>query len=303
MASVLAQRCLTVVCFKVDIASRDRARTQGFSFKPHWLALLAAMGLSACGGGGGADEAILCSFANCKASAEVVDGDLALSADVRQQGASLLVSVKTGYRANLLTVVQLDARESLTAEMSGQRQTLRPGDVVTSPWTAEFPAAGVSPEVGVLLQRADGKLHRSTVQLPAPFRWLSGASAWTGRSGVVDQVVDLPPNEVLGTALERVRCERSDGVVIERPSLNDLGQQPLPATHPQGSLRRLDLVRLAAAVEATLLQGAPVGSSLRQCSFDLLWTRGRVGTTAPTLSKYSSISGRYAQSLSVRWTL
>lgn len=267
-------------------------------------AVIGAALLPGCGGGFAEDVAgaVACGLLNCKPSAEVANADLTLAVEVLQRGAAVTVTVQPGYRSNLLTVVQLGPGEVLSAEADGRNWPLQPADSILSTWRATIaPAAAAQPEVAVLLRRANGSQHRATVRVPAPFSWLGGPAQWSGRSGTVDQVLDLPAAEPVQVLLRGLRCDRSDAQVFERASVTELGVQPAPVADIRGSLHRVDLPRLAAALEGAALQDAPAGTSVLGCRFELTWARVQAGTRAPTPSAQGRIEGRYEQGVAVSW--
>lgn len=260
------------------------------------LATAALIGLSACGGGVedlGKDIAngALCGLANCKSSKEVAAQDLRLGGSLRREDGRVTADLGFSYRANLLTVVRLDAPDALW---------LMPGNVRLSPTSdlGDTLAAQVlsAQEAWTIRLQHGGQTHDSTVSLPAAVQIRVAAPSSLQRSQAqFSSALAGPAGLQPQLSLADGECQLADGRSVRWTGYRGGPQARLQATSADRSLYTVSLEDLQASLDQAAAGAAGGGANtavtVKQCRLALVWEYRAKGTVAPGLSSYSLVNG------------
>ncbi|WP_269632408.1 hypothetical protein [Pelomonas sp. BJYL3] len=258
------------------------------------LASMLLIGLSACGGGGdiGNDigNGVQCGLANCKSSSEVAPQDLRLGGNLRREDGRVTADLGFSYRANLLTVVRLDAPDALW---------LMPGNVPLTP-TSDLGgtlAAQVqsSQDAWTIRLQHRGQTLDSTVTLPAAVQIRVAAPASLQRSqGQFGSTLSGPAGLNPQLSLADGECQLADGRTVRWTGYRGGPQARLQTSTADQSQYAVGLEDLQASLDqaaagATGSPSTPV--TVRQCRLGLVWEYSVKGTAATGLSTHSLITG------------
>lgn len=258
------------------------------------LASLLLIGLSACGGAGdlGNDigNGIQCGLSNCKSSTEVAPQDLRLGGQLRREAGRVTADLGFSYRANLLTVVRLDAPDALW---------LMPGNVRLAPTSdlGESLAAQVqsSQEAWTVRLQHRGQTLDSTVSLPAAVQIRVAAPASLQRSqGQFGSTLSGPAGLNPQLSLADGECQLADGRTVRWTGYRSGPQARLQASTADQSQYAVGLEDLQASLDqaAAGAAGSPSNPvTVRQCRLGLVWEYSVKGTVATGLSTYSLLTG------------
>ena len=258
------------------------------------LTSMLLIGLSACGGGGdlGNDigKGVQCGLANCKSSTEVAPQDLRLGGSLRREDGRVTADLGFSYRANLLTVVRLDAPDALW---------LMPGNVRLTPTSdlGDTLAAQVqsSQEAWTIRLQHKGQTLDSTVSLPSAVQIRVPAPASLQRSqGQFGSTLSGPAGLNPQPSLADGECQLADGRAVRWTGYRGGPQARLQAANADQAQYAVSLEDLQASLDqaaagATASPGTPV--TVRQCRVGLVWEYGVKGAVAPGLSTYSLLTG------------
>ena len=257
------------------------------------LASMLLIGLSACGGGDlGNDigKGVQCGLANCKSSTEVAPQDLRLGGNLRREDGRVTADLGFSYRANLLTVVRLDAPDALW---------LMPGNVRLAPTTdlGDTLTAQVlsSQDAWTIRLQHQGQTHDSTVSLPSAVQIRVAAPASLQRSqGQFGSTLSGPAGLSPQLSLADGECQLADGRSVRWTGYRAGPQARLQAGGADQAQYAVGLEDLQASLDqaaAGATGSANTAVTVKQCRVGLVWEYSVKGTVAPGLSSYSLVSG------------
>lgn len=261
---------------------------------PALAALL--IGLSACGGGGFEDigndigRSVVCSLVNCKSSAEVAPQDLRLGGSLRRENGRVSADLGLSYRANLFTVVRLDAPDALW---------LMPGNVRLAPTSdlGESLTAQVqsSQDAWTVRLQHRGQTHDSTVSLPAAVQIRVAAPASLQRSqGQFGSTLSGPAGLHPQLSLADGECQLADGRTVRWTGYRGGPQARQQASDAAQAQYTVSLEDLQASLDQAVAGGSGTGNAsvtIKQCRLGLVWEYSVKGTVASGLSTHSQLSG------------
>ena len=258
------------------------------------IAAACGLFLSACGGGGGIEEAAGCSLLNCKESATLQVTDISPRYLVTQSGTNRVrVEARLGQSANLLTTVRPSGSDRLSASVGSQRADLGDTDGKRMAFAAEFSESAAQPSVTVMFHRG-GETHVSTVTLPAAFSVTApaGTSYLARSAGKLLVNLSLAKPAQAG-ASAHVVCQRIDGSFFENKTVT------LPSSYDAqaGALGqyRIDTLTLDAALNeaSRLANNSNINTPLvAACEMDVSWIHGVQGQLAAGMNRHGSIQAQ-----------
>lgn len=257
------------------------------------LLLLLAGSLAACGGQ--AEQAltdlVACASTNCKSSRDVVAEDLRQSGTLRREGGRVSVDVGLSYRANLFTVVRLEAPDAMWL-MPGQLP-LTSGSDRGSSLLAELPD---SRDDWTLRLQHRGIDYESTVRLPAPVQIQSAAPSTVQRTqGRFASTLSAAAGLKAQLTLTDADCQLVDGRTVRWQEYRNGPTPTLQGSSGAQVQFSVDTEHLQSVLDqtATSVLGTTAGKNLtvKQCRMSLVWEFANQGTVATGLSRYSLLLG------------
>jgi hypothetical protein len=273
----------------------------GSQARAGFVVAAAAVALVACGGGGGFDdvaEGIACAFANCKNSAELPLQDLAPHIEVSQQATRITGKAGMGYRANLVTVVDLTGGDTFTMVSGAQSVQLQGSSRPNYAYVGSLDGQPTTPTVSIDFQRG-GQVYRSTVTLPPQFTLLSPTAPIVVNNSAGQMTADLsiPAGTTGVDAVAVGDCMYSDGIS------RAVTWAPVASVESAGttssSTYRVNTSSLNAAVNPLNL---PPSVTATQCDLTLTWRRETKGTV-PSAFYGGLIRGVTTQAMALRFNL
>jgi len=269
------------------------------------LASAASM-LAACGGSPGVEIAEFydCALTNCKDSELLSTDALSPRAVIRGEGSVLNISTQVGQSANLLTRVRLTGADRLYAQTSSQRIELRDSDGKGSSYTGSLTVSGEEPSLSIVLERR-GEQHVNSVTLPKSFSVLAPVGPVNLGLKTGKLMVNL--GHAGGSSVDNLsslRCTRKDGSSFSG-GRSDNYSLPFVIESVNGSpwvrINTADLDLSLNQHSSSLDTNAPNTSPVQTCEIAVSWRVYRMGSTASTLSRYSSVRGERAASQSISY--
>ncbi|MBB2487375.1 hypothetical protein H5407_19235 [Mitsuaria sp. WAJ17] len=256
------------------------------------LASMLLIGLSACGGSEFEDigKGVQCGLSNCKSSTEAAAQDLRLGGSLRREDGRVSADLGFSYRANLLTVVRLDAPDALW---------LMPGNVRLSPTTelGDTLAAQVlsSQDAWTIRLQHKGQTHDSTVALPSAVQIRAAAPGSLQRSqGQFSASLSGPAGLQPQLSLADGECQLADGRTVRWTGYRGGPQARLQGSNADQAQYSVGLEDLQASLDqaaAGASGGANTAVTVKQCRLGLVWEYSVKGVVASGLSTYSLVTG------------
>ena len=269
------------------------------------LALASALVLqTGCGGSPFVDieETVNCAVTNCKDSELLQSDALSPHAIVLGQDGLLNVSVSVGQSANLLTRIRLTGADRIYAQTDSQRIELRDSDGRGSSYIGQLPSSQVQPSISIILERR-GEQHVSSVTLPKSFSVLSPLGPVSLNRSAGKLMVQL--GQEAGSSVDNrsnLRCKRADGSSFSG-GMSDGVSLPFLIENQAGApwvrINTLDLDLALNEHSRSLDKTTPNLSAVQSCEIDVSWRVYRMGSTASTLSRHTTVRGERAARQSI----
>ncbi|WIV98306.1 hypothetical protein [Kinneretia aquatilis] len=269
------------------------------------LGCVASM-LAACGGSPGAEivEVYDCVLTNCKDSELLSTDALSPHAVIRGEGNVLNISAQLGQSANLLTRVRLTGADRFFAQTSSQRIELRDSDGKGSSYTGSLTVSAEEPSLSIVLERR-GEQHVNSVTLPKSFSVLAPVGPVNLGLKTGKLMVNL--GHASGSSVDNLsslRCTRKDGSSFSG-GRSDNYSLPFVIENVNGSpwvrINTADLDLSLNQHSSSLDTNAPNTSPVQTCEIAVSWRVYRMGSTASTLSRHSTVRGERAASQSISY--
>lgn len=260
--------------------------------------LIAALAVAGCGGDSFVPVPDLgCVFSNCKNSAELPLQDLAPSIEVRQAGTRVTTAAEMGYRANLLTSVNLSGGDVYVMSTGSQSMSLPGTAQPPFVYTGAFDGQPAQPAVTVDFRRG-ANVYRSSVTPPAEFSVVSPAGAVTLDKSAGQLLVELSiPGGTSGVrAVVTGNCAHSDGATrpVDGYTVNTAVLSSTSAT----TTYRIDTIALHNLLNTP--NAPPSTVTATGCDLTVTWRR-EVEGTIPAEFYGGRIVGVTSQPMAVRF--
>jgi hypothetical protein len=265
------------------------------------LALASSLCLTGCGGG--ADDLIKrlgevtsCSGKDCKDSSSLRPEEIRANYLISQNAGSVKVEASFSLSTNSATLVSLSGKDTLSASIGSQSNSLSDIDGSGTKYTANLADASPQASVNVSFNRGS-EAFVSNVSMPKQFAIVSpNEQIVLGRStGSLYVQLDVASDAAI-SASTKMRCQRADASVFEATTALKSVYEPGAAG---GAAYRIDTLELDQALNdasKALNSANPNLSLVRSCDLELIWTLSQSGQSATAMSKNSSISAQRSAS-------
>lgn len=254
--------------------------------------------LTACGGSydpfdgiaKGFAEGISCGLTNCKESAELSPGEIAIDVNVTQKMNGISVTATLHKSLNVFTAVRLSQTDGITVSLNGRNIPL--SDISQGErlkFSGLLADNSTQALANIQFQRGN-EYFPASVTLPAPFSILSPSGPVNLNRSAGKLRVQLSRDVSNGVYISlSLQCRRTDG-----SSFTDITDFNPRLDNDAYRIDTAELDLVLNERSRTKNNQKPETAAVANCDIDMDWTNYVRGNVSNALNKYSSVRGQYA---------